>query len=95
MLILHPFASNTSRDVSGQDVCVHVGDGQEVAKPAILYRVLGGAAYTSKILQARVGTGRYLIAVYTISCSFSGDSMGQRNTEPGRRMCYLSGMELC
>lgn len=72
-----------------------MGEGWEEGETAILYYILGGAVFTSEALRAGVGTGRSLIAVYTIHCEFADDSLDQRNRELGGGRCYLRRMEPC
>ena len=69
-------------------VCV-CGGGQEAGEPAILYYILGGAIFTRQTLEARVETGRSLIAVHSINCSVAGEQW-VRGTEKRVEECAIS-----
>lgn len=47
VLILHLLGGSSSQEITGQEVCVYVGEGWEEGEPAILYYILGGAIFTS------------------------------------------------
>lgn len=47
MLTLHLFGGSSSQEITGQEVCIYMGEGWEEREPAILHYILGGAIFTS------------------------------------------------
>lgn len=56
----HLFGGSSSQEITGQEVCGHMGEGWEEGEPAILYYILGGALFIHKLSTTGRGGGRRL-----------------------------------